>query len=174
LRLRDVDLDAGTIDVTRSLEEVRGAKGPELRFKGPKTKAGKRTISIPASTVALLREHRRKLLELRLALGLGRPNEDALLFPRNPEGDPLPPNRLTRRWQDCCKSLGLPRRNFHSLRHSHASALIAAKVDVVAIARRLEHSSAATTLRLYAHLFERDETAVVTAIEAALAPRQGR
>jgi len=145
-----------------------------LRFKPPKTKHGRRTISLPATIVAVLREHRRKLLEQRLALGLGRPEEAALLFPLNPEGDPIPPNRLTRRWQDACKSLGLPRVSFHALRHTHASALIAAGVDVVAISRRLGHANPTVTLRIYAHLFTRDDSKVVAAIEKALAPRDVR
>jgi integrase len=46
-----------------------------------------------------------------------------------------------------------PRVSFHSLRHSHASALIAAKIDVVKVSRRLGHSSPVITLGVYAHLF---------------------
>jgi len=91
LRLSDVDLDKGTVRVERSVEETKAG----LRFKPPKTDSGERTISIPSTIVAMLREHRRALLELRLAIGLGRPDEDALLFPLNPEGDPIPPNRLS-------------------------------------------------------------------------------
>jgi integrase len=170
LRLSDVDLDGGSVRVERSLEETKAG----LRFKSPKTKSGRRTISIPATTVAMLGGHRRKLLELRLALGLGKPDADALLFPLNPEGEPIPPNRLTRRWQDACKSRKLPRVSFHALRHTHASALIAGGVDVVAIARRLGHANPTVTLRIYAHLFKKDDSAAVAAIEAALAPQKGR
>jgi integrase len=71
-------------------------------------------------------------------------------------------------------SLGLPRVSFHALRHTHASALIAAGVDVVAIARRLGHANPTVTLRIYAHLFNKDDSAATAAIEAALAPRKGR
>jgi hypothetical protein len=80
-----------------------------LRFKGPKSDMGKRTISLPASAVAMLRDHPLGLLELRLAIGRQQPDDDALLFPNDPEGSPIPPNRLTRRWQDACKALDLPR-----------------------------------------------------------------
>jgi hypothetical protein len=75
------------VRVERSIEETKEG----LRFKAPKTKHGKRTISLPANAVAVLREHRRKLLETRLALGLGKPDADALLFgevdgsPRRPD-----------------------------------------------------------------------------------------
>ena len=86
----------------------------------------------------MLREHRRKLLETRLALGLGKPDADTLLF-AEPDGSPTPPNRLTRCWQDACVALNLPRVSFHALRHTMA--LISEGVDVVMISRRLGHKN---------------------------------
>jgi len=80
VRWTDCDLDSATMSVKRSLEETKAG----LRFKVPKSKRGKRTgmrtISLPPSAVAVLREHRRRQLELRLALGLGKPGTDALVF----------------------------------------------------------------------------------------------
>ena len=67
---------------------------------------------MPPNALAVLREHKRKLLETRMALGLGRPDDDTLLF-AEVDGSPTPPNRLTRRWPDACVSLGLPRVSFH-------------------------------------------------------------
>jgi integrase len=163
LRLVDIDLDAATVEVRRSLEETKAG----LRFKEPKTEHGKRTLSMPPSVVAVLREHRKELLKLRLALGLGKPDNDTLLF-SEPDGTPTPPNRLTRRWQDACAALKLPRVSFHALRHTSASALIAAGLDVVAISRRLGHANPTVTMNIYAHLFKRDDSAAANAIEAVL------
>jgi integrase len=164
LRWTDVDLDRATVRVERSLEEL---KDGSLRFKDPKTEAGRRTISLPASTVQVLREHRRKQLEQRLQLGLGKPPADALVFP-GLDGEPMSPDRLSWRWRNTCKSLSLPRVNFHALRHTHASALIAAKEDIVKISRRLGHSSPTVTLSVYAHLFEHDDTSAALAIARVL------
>ena len=50
-------------------------------MKPPKNKAGRRTISLPAIVVAAQREHRREQLELRMALGIGKMPDDALVFP---------------------------------------------------------------------------------------------
>jgi len=41
----------------------------------------------------------------------------------------------------------------HSLRHAHASHLIAAGVDVLMTSGRLGHSSPKVTLAIYGHLF---------------------
>jgi integrase len=152
LRLVDVDLDAATVRVERSVEETRAG----LRFKQPKTAHGRRTISLPSKAIAVLREHRRKLLELRLTLGVGRPDGNALLF-SNPDGTPMRPNQLSWLWRAACKSLKLPRVSFHALRHTHAGALIAASLDVLSISRRLGHANPTVTLNTYGHLFRKDE-----------------
>jgi integrase len=64
------------------------------------------------------------------------------------------------------KALKLPMVSFHALRHTHASALIAAGLDVVLISRRLGHGNPHVTLGVYGHLFKRDDTAAARAERA--------
>ena len=78
LKWSDLDLDAGTLRVERALDET-AAGG--VTFKDPKTESGHRVISLPGAAVEALRAHRVRQLELALALGLGRPPDDALVFP---------------------------------------------------------------------------------------------
>jgi integrase len=66
---------------------------------------------------AVPREHRQKLLETRLALGLGKPNADTLLF-GEVDGSPRRPDQLSWLWRSACKSLKLPMVSFHALRHT--------------------------------------------------------
>jgi integrase len=159
-----LDLDAAVVRVERSLEETREG----LRLKTPKTRAGRRAISLPASAVDILRGHRRRLIERRLALGLGRLGAEDLVFSM-PDGSPYSPDKLSRDWGHAVRDRKLPAVNFHALRHSHASALIAAGLDIVTISRRLGHGSPAVTLRVYAHIFSagKDEAAAL-AIDAAM------
>ena len=56
----------------------------------------------------------------------------------------------------------------HALRHSPASALIAAGLDVLTSSRRLGHASAAFTLNTYMHLFADKADAAAHAIDAAM------
>jgi len=69
LRWKDVDLDGDAkLRVEQSLEQTqRGG----LVFKAPKTRHGRRTITLPSSTVAVLREHWKATLERRLVLRQG-------------------------------------------------------------------------------------------------------
>ncbi len=161
-----LDLDAGAVRVERSLEET--AEG--LRFKAPKTKNGRRAISLAASTVAILREHRIRQTELWLQLGLGRPGADDLVFTLG-DGSPYPPDKLSRDWLRIVTSRKLPRVMFHALRHSHVSALIAAGLDPVSVSRRVGHSNPTVTLTVYAHLFQQTDRAAADAIEAVFGKR---
>ena len=62
----------------------------------------------------------------------------------------------------------LPKVAFHALRHSHASALIAAGMDVVAVSQRLGHASPVLTLSVYGRLFTNNDKKAAAAIDAAL------
>lgn len=54
-------------------------------------------------------------------------------------------------------------------RHTPASQLIDAGIDVVRISKRLGHASPAITLRIYAHLFSKHDSESADAIDSALA-----
>ncbi len=163
-----LDLDAATVRVECSLEETAAG----LRVKPPKTRHGLRTISLPASAVETLREHYRRQLEQRLLLGMGRPGPDDWVFSL-PDGSPYPPDKLSRDWANVVRDRKLPRVMFHALRHSHASALIAAGLDIVTVSKRLGHGSPAITLGVYAHLFNRTDALAAQAIERAFGSNLG-
>jgi len=159
LAWKAVDLEAGTVRVERSLEETDA-----LRFKTPKTRAGIRTISLPQSVIDVLRQHRVQQNEHCLRHQLGR---FELVFPLA-DGSPYPPDRLSGDWIEAVRVYQLPKVKFHALRHSHASALIAAGLDVVSVSQRLGHASPSITLSVYAHQFRPRDDEAAQAIDAVL------
>jgi integrase len=162
LRWSNVDLDGKTIKVREALEQT-AAFG--VRFKAPKSRAGKRDITLPDVLVDALQAHRKAQLELRIQCGAGRLPDDALVF-ATIEGKPLAPNRTSTAWAEFAQRIGMPGVTFHSLRHTHASQLIDAGVDVVTISKRLGHAKPDITLRVYAHLFRKDDSRAAAAINA--------
>jgi len=128
-----------------------------LRLKAPKTRAGRRTITLPPHTIEMLRELYRAQIELRLQLGLGgRPGPQDWVFSPDADGSgPWAPENLSTAWIKLVKACGLPKVTFHSIRHSHASALIAGGMDVVAVSKRLGHSNPGVTLNVYSHEFNK-------------------
>jgi integrase len=163
LRWKDVDFDSGTIQVVQSLEQTK-AKG--LRLKAPKTKQGRRQLSVPSSVITELRGHKSKQSEERLALGLGRDPEDGLVF-RHPDGSPLRPDNVSGEWRRLVGTLKLPKVSLHAWRHTHASQLISAGMDVLTISRRLGHASPSITLDVYGHLFAPTDKEAAAVFERA-------
>jgi integrase len=68
LRWSRVNLDGKVLNVREALEQTR-AHG--IRFKPPKSKAGRRDITLPDVLIDVLRDHRKAVLELRMHLGAG-------------------------------------------------------------------------------------------------------
>lgn len=128
LRWGDVDLDGALLRVERSIEQTKAG----LRIKAPKSRHGRRSVSLPAAVVDALRALRVEQLQQRLVLGLGRPGPDDLVFTLA-DTSSWRPDYLSRTWRRAVTDLELPDVNLHALRHSHASALIAAGVDVLTI-----------------------------------------
>jgi integrase len=83
----------------------------------------------------------------------------------------MSPRAVSSEWRDAAEAVGLKGITFHALRHTHASQLIDAGVDVVTISKRLGHASPTITLQIYAHLFRKDDGKAADAINAALAPK---
>jgi integrase len=164
LRWGRVDLDGKVIQVREALEPTKAG----IRIKVPKSKAGRRDITLPDLLVETLREFRRDQLEIRLKLGAGRLPDDALLF-ANLEGVPLQPSNVSSDWGELAGRLGMPAVTFHGLRHTHASQLISSGVDIVTVSKRLGHAKPSVTLAIYAHMFKESDAKAAAAINAALA-----
>lgn len=168
LRWSRVDLDKKVIQVREAVEHT---KKLGVRFKPPKSKAGRRDISLPDILVDALREHRKAQLELRMKLGGGKLPDDALLF-ADIDGALPSPNSVSAAWADFAENIEMPHVTFHGLRHTHASQLISEGVDIVTISKRLGHAKPNITLSIYAHLFQKDDSKAAAAINAALNPKR--
>lgn len=69
------------------------------------------------------------------------------------DGSHMRPTTISRAFGRIRDSCGLPREiTFHSLRHTHASWLIANGCDLKTLSERMGHADEATTLRIYGHL----------------------
>jgi integrase len=164
LQWGDLDLDGARLRIERAVEKT---KEHGLRLKAPKTRHGRRLVMLPSTAVAVLKEHRRLTLETRVALGIGKLPDAAFVF-GGLDGGMRDPDRITQDWKRFAKARGLPAVTLHALRHSHASALIAAGTDPVTVSRRLGHGSPVVTMAVYAHLFDKGDEAAALAIDSVL------
>lgn len=125
--------------------------------KPPKNESSRRLLAIPVVVMAMLEEHRRQQDELRRELGpkwnqCEHP-KDFVFTQRN--GKAMFPGTMSKWFPDFLARHKLPHLNFHGLRHTCASLLIAEGATPTDLSKRLGHSTANTTLAVYAHSFKK-------------------
>ena len=164
LRWRDVDLDAGLLHVVQSAQWL---PGQGWSFRQPKTHHGRRPVALAPATVEVLREHRRRQLKDRLALGEAYRDHD-LVF-ATPLGTPIDTSNLRRAWDRIVNAAGLPHLRFHDIRHVHATLMLAGGVHPKVVAERLGHANVGITLDTYSHVLPNLQAQAATALERLLA-----
>jgi integrase len=146
LALRWPDIRDGAVFIDRSLCQTRNG----LVFKGTKTDEP-RKVELPPTMPDRLEAHRQRQDEFRRQFGPDYRNDLDLIF-ANPDGTPLKPNSVSATVSRLCRRLGLPRgASLHTIRHSHASLLLADGVDLATVSERMGHSSIRTTADIYSH-----------------------
>jgi integrase len=144
LRVPRLDLPAQRLDVVEQVIEVSG----NLHFGAPKTKAGRRSVPLPALVCDALNEHLRQW-----------PSDD-LVFTA-PDGGPV---RLaswrSRFFKRAVGAGGVAPLRVHDLRHTAVSLWIAAGASPREIASRAGHTSVSIVLDRYGHLLPGSENRV--------------
>lgn len=139
----DIDLENGRLTIRQALHRVDG----ELRLDQVKTEASVAVLPIPAPLVTILRSHRKRQLEERVAAGsLWR--ETGLVF-TTAHGGYIEPRNVNRLFHRLCDSAGVPQLRVHDLRHSCATLLFTMGVQPATVQRILRHSSIAVTTGTY-------------------------
>lgn len=136
LRVRDVNPQQGWVRVEHTLTEVAG----RLHEGGPKSTAGRRSVSLPPTVLAAI------------ASDLAGKGPDDLVF-RSPEGGPLRRTLFAARyWRPALQRAGLPPAGLHTLRHTAVSIWLEAGASLREAQARAGHSSGALTLSIYGHV----------------------
>jgi integrase len=134
-----------------------------------KTQAGRRAIKLDAEVVEVLRRHQEAQVFERRSWG-GSYHDQHLVF-CHPDGTRYHPDTLTGQFQRLARRAALPRIRFHDMRHTHATLLLEAGIDITVVSKRLGHASVKTTADLYVHVTERLQNAAAERFSAYLAAR---
>lgn len=154
----DVDLDDATVKVNVTLIQVGG----RVVWGRPKSRAGGRTVDLDDGTVTLLRAHRLKAKRERLAAGPAW-RESGRAFTRE-DGSALSPDWISRRFKTMAREAGLPVLRLHGGRHTAATLMLEAGIDVKIAQEVLGHSTSTITRDTYQHVrrqVHRDAAATV-------------
>ncbi len=160
----DLDPAYSAVTIRRAVEFIAGS----ARFKEPKTPKSRRTIPIPPSVVAGLREHRAHQAQRALEQGKAYARALDLVF-ANDQGRVIDPRNLVQRsFKPILKAAKLPHElRLYDLRHTCATIALAEGVNVKVVSERLGHASARMTLDVYAHTLPGMQESATQTLEAA-------
>lgn len=161
MALRWCDIGEGykTVSVRRSVTN----KG---EFKEPKTRKGRRTITIDTETAQMLAKLRKAQFYALRSIGVTDFKNLAVCC-SDVGGHTNIANygRWLREWQ---AAAGVDRFHIHQLRHTQATQLLSAHMDVKTVADRLGHSKASTTLNIYAHAIPANDSKAAEMMDSLL------
>jgi integrase len=160
LQWGDVDLDGGALHVHRSwARQLDGSYG----LQDPKTDKSKREIPLLPETVEAL-----KVLRDKAAL-LGQADAANAVF-TDAADQRIGTTKLASRLRVLLKQAGLRQDiRFHDLRHSVATLWLTSGVDIKTVADLLGHSTAVTTMNVYAHSNDERKQDAVERLREAIA-----
>ncbi len=146
LEWQDVDFKNGIISINRSSQYLADMG---VFTKVPKTESSIREIAIPEFIISLLEEYKLWYEEQKSIYGELWTDSNRLFV--QADGKPMHPSTISKWFVKYVGQIGLPVINFHGLRHTNASLLVAQNIDIAVISARLGHAQISTTLDFYVH-----------------------
>ncbi len=140
LKWGDLDFDAGTVTVRRTVERIADldphtAAKTKVVLSAPKTASSFRVIPLPGFLLEYMAAHRRR--------------EGDYLLTGGP--DYTEPHQFYIRYRKYLLRAGVGPYTFHALRHTFATACVEKGFDVKSLSEILGHASVSTTLSIYVH-----------------------
>lgn len=163
LEWKDVDFEHNTIKVRRT-SNYTADKG--IYTDTTKTRKSQRTQKYPQHVMDMLWELKQEQDAECARLGDKWQDTDRLFIKW--DGRPMHNNTPYYWFTEFCENNNIRFCDIHSLRHLHASLLINAGVDVVAVSGDLGHAQVSTTSNIYCHMFQEAQARTSQAIAEAL------
>ncbi len=163
LRWEDLDLDAGTAAVRRTLQRTTAGG---LTTLPTKTRASERRITLPSRCVQSLKLYHEQQKRERESAGTTWQHNGNVFT--TAQGRPIDPTNLTRAFTTLLRKADLRRIRFHDLRHSTATLLLEQGVELVVIKELLGHAHIGATATVYAHVRLRLQRDAIDTLSTAL------
>ncbi|MFY1653306.1 tyrosine-type recombinase/integrase [Solwaraspora sp. WMMB762] len=156
LQRQDIDTDAGTVRIRQAYTEQRGVG---LVLGPPKSRAGRRKVSLPPVVVSAMREHLAAKVD---------DNPDAFVFTTE-SGRPIWRGNFNKLsdWRAAVAKVGQPGLHFHDLRHTGNTLAARTGASTRDLMARMGHDSPQAAL-IYQHATSEADQAIAKALHAAM------
>ncbi|MEU8252049.1 site-specific integrase [Nonomuraea sp. NPDC048916] len=160
LRRTGIDLEGRTVHVREQLLELDDG---EMRLGPLKSRAARRTVSIPSAIVAALADHLAEFVDVA---------DDAFLFLGKRGGFLRGGNfRREARWADALKEMGIQGLHFHNLRHTGNTLAAQSGASLADLKARMGHDSDRAAL-IYQHATRDADHRIADALSARVKAEQ--
>ena len=160
----DLDLEAGTLTVRRSLAVAHDGA---WQLAEPKSSRSRRTIPLPSIGRDAINRRKASQDAESTAAGTVWQDQHNLIF-TDGVGRPMRPEGVSAAFQKARGAAGLPRVRFHDLRHSAATLMLAEGVPLAVISEWLGHAGIAITAQHYAAVVPQLRREAADAMDRAL------
>ena len=145
----DVDFEASTITINKVTQYVNNQV---IEKDHPKNSSSIRIVTITPQTLDLLKEYKIEQEKQKAKLGSLWKNSNKILIDNF--GGNMHPDTPSKIFKKIQVKYGLKNLNFHGLRHTSASMLIASEIHTKVISERLGHANSIITDKIYSHIFQ--------------------
>ena len=156
----DIDFDNNMVHIRRA---VHWSKDKGYYYTDPKTKKSKRSVKMTDRVMLILRQVKNEQLSAKLNYGDYWHNPQRLVFTAD-DGSTMAMGTPSKFLKKFCEEYDLPRVSVHSMRHLNATLLISKGTNVKTVQSLLGHSTAVTTMSIYAHEIQSAEAAASAAL----------
>lgn len=156
LEWSDIDLKNGTISITKTLNRYQ-------ETNTPKSKAGLRDVEIDKATALLLKQYKKRQQVHAWQLGKVETVVFSVFTTKYAYA-----SSLRKRLQKHFNNAGVSDIGFHGFRHTHATIMLYAGIEVKDLQHRLGHSNISMTLDTYVHATKEGAKKAVSIFETAI------
>lgn len=163
LEWEDIDFENNTIDINKTTQAGCGVGTIE---KKPKNNSSIRNNLINTRTMKLLKELKKEQEISKKEFGSKWKNSKKIFL--TVDGKALHPDRPSQIFRNIVKKYNLPPLSLHGLRHTHVSLSLNAGIAPGKVSKRVGHSTTATTLNIYSHIFKESDQEIVDTLDDIL------
>lgn len=149
LTWEDVDFHENTLNIDKTLAQ---GEDNALIVQPPKSEESTRKISLDLGTLQALKQWKIEQAEFLLSLGFNAMQPNQLAFSNERNNSHLNLSAFRAALVRICKRNDLEMINIHGFRHTHASLLFEAGLQMEEVKERLGHSKIETTMDIYTHV----------------------